>query len=281
MSEFDNCADDDILTLEEQILIYNLQLQNESKQNNIGEKNQIQIEIQEAEKEIKTTEDILKQTENVINTTVEELQQAIQKVEEIKNTCQMRCSEAHFKTDSEAHFKKEEKNENVYIKMIQAEHKIKILEDKLREADVERHNVNANLQLQKSKYVAKFSILRRLGLDPNVVVNNISGKKAWIILSPAPITSVSSVGIDQIGEITFSSTGDYKCQQSSLANNSSHDFELDNSQIYYTVFFDCDGKWKMPFKHRRLNTRKYNINLLERHVNDAIDCDFVPVNYTD
>jgi hypothetical protein len=129
-----------------------------------------------------------------------------------------------------------------------------------------------------SQPIAEYKFGRRWGLDPVVKVNNISGKKAWIILTPAPIMSISSIGIDKLGQIAFTTTGDYKCQQSGLSNNSIRDFELDNSQVYYTVFFDCEGKWKTPFKDRKINTRKYDINLLERHVEDSIEIELVPVN---
>jgi len=125
---------------------------------------------------------------------------------------------------------------------------------------------------------AEFSIGRRLGFCPVVTITNISGKKAWVILSPAPITSVSSVGLEKVGQVGFSSVGDYKCQQCAISSNNSREFDLDNSQIYYSVFFDCDGKWKTPFKNRKINTRKYDINLLQRHIDDAIDSDFVPNN---
>jgi len=54
-----------------------------------------------------------------------------------------------------------------------------------------------------SNPVADFKFDRRIGLNPVVKVNNISGKKAWIILTPAPIMSISSVGIDKLGEISF------------------------------------------------------------------------------
>ena len=122
---------------------------------------------------------------------------------------------------------------------------------------------------------AQFTFERRLGIRPFVTINNISGKRAWVILAPAPIVSIGSIGIDKIGNITFSTQGDYQCQQILLVNNKSEDYELDTSQIYYSVFFDC-GKWKTPFKNRRINTRKYNINLLERHVVDSIEADSVP-----
>lgn len=137
---------------------------------------------------------------------------------------------------------------------------------------------NLGAALGVSKEPAPFTFSRRLGIHPVVTVNNISGKKAWLILSPAPIVGVSSVGLEKVGQISFSSAGEYKCQQSALSDHQSYDFELDNSQVYYTVFFDCDGKWKTPFKNRKINTKKYNINLLERHVNDSIDTEFVPVN---
>jgi hypothetical protein len=106
----------------------------------------------------------------------------------------------------------------------------------------------------------------------------MSGRKAWVILSPAPILSVSSVGVEKIGQVSFSSSGEYKCPQSAISDSSCREFELDNSEIYYTVFFNCGGKWKTPFKNRKINTRKYNINLLYRHVEESIDCDFVPTN---
>jgi len=130
----------------------------------------------------------------------------------------------------------------------------------------------------KTKANVKFSLLRRIGLNPTVTITNISGHNAWVILSPAPILSVSSLGVEKVGQISFSSSGEYKCQQSAISNYNCREFELDNSEIYYTVFFNCGGKWKTPFKNRKINTRKYNINLLSRHIEESIDCDFVPSN---
>ena len=143
----------------------------------------------------------------------------------------------------------------------------------------EIYMVNMMRSAHESKTHAKFSLLRRVGINPSVLITNMSGRKAWVILSPAPILSISSVGVEKIGQISFSSSGEYKCQQSAISDKSCREFELDNSEIYYTVFFDCGkGKWKTPFKNRKINTRKYNINLLWRHVEESIDCDFVPTN---
>jgi hypothetical protein len=48
-----------------------------------------------------------------------------------------------------------------------------------------------------------------------------------------PIFSVSSFSLDKVGQIQFSSNGDYKCQQSPMLNNTARDFNLDNNQTYY------------------------------------------------
>jgi hypothetical protein len=123
------------------------------------------------------------------------------------------------------------------------------------------------------------SVARQLGFKRKIIVTNISGKKAWLILSPAPISGVSSLGITKLGQIDFTSVGgQIKCQQSPLLDSSSRKFDLDNNQIYYTVFFECDGKWKIHFKDRKINAKHHDINLLERHILEAVDFDFAPIN---
>lgn len=135
------------------------------------------------------------------------------------------------------------------------------------------------LGLNKKNYnqQSNISISRKLGLNKYVNVNNISGKNAWIIISPAPVKSISSLGIEKLGNISFQNDGEYKCQESSVLNNSSEEFDLDNSKIYYTTFFNCDNKWKLSYKNRKINTKKMDINLLEKHVLNSIDYDFLPV----
>jgi hypothetical protein len=120
------------------------------------------------------------------------------------------------------------------------------------------------------------SFARGLGFKRQIVVNNISGRKAWIILAPAPIMSIGAIGLDSVGQISFSSSGEYRCQQSPLLDNSSRKFDLDNNQLYYSVFFDCGGQWKVHFKDRRINAKYHDINLLSRHIDEAVDFAFVP-----
>ena len=82
-----------------------------------------------------------------------------------------------------------------------------------------------------------------------------------------------------------------------MLNDTAREFDLDNNQIYYSVFFLCDNKWKVQkrigtlvqihryimermrnnihFRDRKINTTKYNINLLERHIKEAVDYEFL------
>jgi hypothetical protein len=123
-----------------------------------------------------------------------------------------------------------------------------------------------------TRQAAPFDIQRRVGINKVVTINNISGKNAYVILSPVCIKTVESVGLgvkEVSFNITFSDKGDYKPQQLSILNNTRSEYDLDNSQFYYTLFLHIDDKWKQVWENRRINGRKYDINILERHVSAA------------
>ena len=130
-----------------------------------------------------------------------------------------------------------------------------------------------------TRHIAPFDLTRRVGLNKVVTINNISGKNAYVILSPAPIKTIESgeLGVKDVTfNITFSDKGDYKPQQLSILNNTRSEYDLDNSQFYYTLFLHIDDKWKQVWENRRINGRKYDINILQRHVLAAIDKETLP-----
>ena len=130
-----------------------------------------------------------------------------------------------------------------------------------------------------TRQAAPFDIQRRVGINKVVTINNISGKNAYVILSPVCIKTVESVGLgvkEVSFNITFSDKGDYKPQQLSILNNTRSEYDLDNSQFYYTLFLHIDDKWKQVWENRRINGRKYDINILERHVSAANDKETLP-----
>jgi hypothetical protein len=129
----------------------------------------------------------------------------------------------------------------------------------------------------------QFNIQRIVGLDKVVTINNISGKHAYLILTAAPIKTFSSfelgggvAGIECHTNIGFEDKGEYKAQKLSIANNTRSEYDIDNNKFYCTLFFNIDGQWKKSWDNRRFNARKFDINILEKHVKAALEKDNIP-----
>ena len=135
-------------------------------------------------------------------------------------------------------------------------------------------NFAQNLQTRGA--IQEHKITRGVGLTKEVKINNMTGNKAWIIISPTPILQVGSLGLDKLGQISFNYVGDYKCQQSPIGKWTTRCFDLDSSSIYYTVFFyfEDENKWKIHFKDKKHDTSTSDINLLERHIDETVDIEF-------
>ena len=146
-------------------------------------------------------------------------------------------------------------------------------------------NIAANLQTRhlQTRQAAPFSVLRSIGLDKVVTINNISGKNAYVILTSAPIKNVKSLGLgagaagfEGTSNMEFEDQGEYKAQKLSIANNTRCEYDLDNSHFYCTLFLNIDDEWKKTWDNRRFNGRKFDINILERHVQVALKKDNIP-----
>lgn len=141
----------------------------------------------------------------------------------------------------------------------------------------------ATLGIPHTQVARSFNIQHLLYLDKSVIINNISGKNAYIVLTPAPITTLNSFsigigipGIDTSIDASLESKGEYKVQKISISNNTSSKIELDNNKFYCTLFIDIDGEWKKSWDNRRFNGRKFNINILEKHVTSALYKTHIP-----
>ena len=132
-----------------------------------------------------------------------------------------------------------------------------------------------------TRQLANFDIQRRIGINKVVTINNISGKNAYVILTPAPIKTIETIGLgikDVSFNIDLEEKGDYKSQKLSILNNTRSEYDLDNSQFYYTLYLHINDKWKQVWENRRINGRKYDINILERHVSAANNKDTLPTD---
>jgi hypothetical protein len=83
-------------------------------------------------------------------------------------------------------------------------------------------------------------------------------------------------GIDASIDASLDIKGEHKAQKISIYNNTSSRIELDNNKFYCTLFIDIGGEWKKSWDNRRFNGRKFNINILEKHVTAALDKNNIP-----
>jgi hypothetical protein len=144
-------------------------------------------------------------------------------------------------------------------------------------------NLSAALGANQTQRTALFDIRRIITMEKFVIINNISGKNAYVILTPAPIKTVNSVGLGAgVSSINasintgFENKGEYKIQKLSIANDTSSRYELDNNDFYCTLFLNIDEHWKKIWDNRLFNGRKYDINILERHAKGALKKDNIP-----
>lgn len=135
----------------------------------------------------------------------------------------------------------------------------------------------------KTRQTPQFDIQRMVGLNKVVTINNISGKPAYVILTSSPIKTVSSFGLgtgilgpEVSANIAFEEKGEYKSQKLSIANNTRSEYELDNNKFYCTLFLYIDSQWKKSWDNRRFNGRRYDINILEKHVSAALNKNDIP-----
>lgn len=147
----------------------------------------------------------------------------------------------------------------------------------IKKNDIKKNDSNERLKkflnfIPTTKKAISFNLRRRLGFEQIVNIINISGETAWVIITPAPIKSLESLEFGFSGlslKTDFKGTGDYEPQQISIMNNTKFECELDNNVFYFTLFFYIDCKWKQTWKNRKFNGKKYDINILERHVKNA------------
>lgn len=154
----------------------------------------------------------------------------------------------------------------------------------IKKNDIKINDIDEKLKkiidfLPITKQEIPFNLRRRLGFEQIVNIINISGLTAWVIITPAPIKSIDSLEFGFSGlslKADFTESSDYEPQKISIMNNTKFECELDNNMFYFTLFFYVDGKWKQTWKNRKFNGKKYDINILERHVKNATNIEDIP-----
>ena len=108
-------------------------------------------------------------------------------------------------------------------------------------------------------------------MSKKVKITNISGKTAWVVISPEHVTEINSISIDRLFRIELRHINDFKKIYECLNDNTTKIVSVDTKHIYYTILFKCDEKWKIAIKNRKLNIKKYDINILKKHYDNSVD----------
>lgn len=141
----------------------------------------------------------------------------------------------------------------------------------------------AAIGVKQTQVAVPFNMQKVFYLEKSVTINNISGRDAYLILTPAPITYLSSLvvgigfsGIEASIDASLDKIGEYKVQKVSMTNNTSSRYELDNNKFYCTLYINDGDQWKKSWDNRKFNGRKFDINILEKHVTAALKNDSIP-----
>lgn len=106
-------------------------------------------------------------------------------------------------------------------------------------------------------------------IQTRLLVENKSGKIAKVVITPCPIKTISLIGLEKIGQFSFTLSGDYLPQEMMINDKKTHTFELDNSPIYYTTFFYGNKEWRLARKNVKHDSNKYNLVLYPEHANET------------
>ena len=120
------------------------------------------------------------------------------------------------------------------------------------------------------------AIARRIGFTKEINITNSCDKKAYVIVSSTPIKSISSIGLDGIGNVEFETHGEYKSQELLILPGSTKLFDLQTKEIYLSILIEVeDSEWKQWRKNRIINAGKCDYQITTNAVAECVDRNFL------
>jgi hypothetical protein len=124
-------------------------------------------------------------------------------------------------------------------------------------------------------------LLHKIGIRCNIRINNSCDKNAYVIITPTPITSVASIGVEKLGNIQYEQHGEYKSEEMMILPGKEKFFELETSKIYISVLIEVeDCKWRQWRKNRLINSKKIDYNISKDAISECIDTSFLDFSHT-
>ena len=117
---------------------------------------------------------------------------------------------------------------------------------------------------------------RRIGFTKKINITNGCNKKAYVIVTPSKIKTISKLGIDGIGSIEFENKGEDKSQEMLILPNHTKVFELDTKNIYLTILIEIEeNTWKQLRKNRKINCGTNDYKITPNAIHECVEVDFL------
>tara|TARA_Y100001970_G_scaffold282486_1_gene395413 strand:+ start:501 stop:911 length:411 start_codon:yes stop_codon:yes gene_type:complete len=116
------------------------------------------------------------------------------------------------------------------------------------------------------------SILHRIGVIRHIHISNDSDNKAYVIVAPTPIKSISGIGVNKIGTVEFEKSGDYKSEEMVILPGKIKEFELETVRIYVSVWIEIETNvWRQSRKNRLINSSRNDYVITQDMVDECIN----------
>jgi len=115
-------------------------------------------------------------------------------------------------------------------------------------------------------------ILHRFGFRRNIRISNSCDKKAYVIVAPTPIRSISTIGVEKLGNIEYEQHGEFKSEEMLILPTQTKFFELETTKIYISILIEVeDQTWKHWRKNRLINSSTTDYNITVHATDECID----------
>lgn len=102
----------------------------------------------------------------------------------------------------------------------------------------------------------------------NLSINNESSSHARLVITPTPITNLTSVQVEKLGGLELETKGEYKPQKFRIMANSSKNIRVKSHSFYVSCFLLINNGWKLLWENRVFSSTE-DIAILPRHIEEA------------
>ena len=114
---------------------------------------------------------------------------------------------------------------------------------------------------------------RRIGFTKKINITNGCNKKAYVIVTPSKIKTISKLGIDsKVLNLKIK----VKIQEMLILPNHTKVFELDTKNIYLTILIEIEeNTWKQLRKNRKINCGTNDYKITPNAIHECVEVDFL------